>query len=82
MKSCFILFFQTLSEHQEEVVQCELRLFERKPKSRNFIISFKKKIFKALRREEIERPIFTTAETNNNFLGVLPGEFENLLLCS
>lgn len=42
----------------------------------------KKKIFKALRREEIERPIFTTAETNNNFLGVLPGEFENLLLCS
>lgn len=42
----------------------------------------KKKIFKALRREEIERPIFRTAETNNNFLGVLPGEFENLLLCS
>lgn len=42
----------------------------------------KKEIFKALRREENEIPIFTTAETNNNFLGVLPGEFENLLLCS
>lgn len=33
----------------------------------------KKKIFKALRREEIERPIFTTAETNNNFFGGAAG---------
>ena len=46
--------------------------------SKKFHHFFKKKIFKALRREEIERPIFSTAETNNNFWGVLPGEFENL----
>lgn len=36
----------------------------------------KKQIFKALRRKEIERPIFTTVElADNNFLGCCP---ENL----